>query len=90
MAKLIRKITLTNKDRLPAVSAAAALDELDASPAAHFLPTGIVALDRSLAGLAPVSLEAAPTPGSVNRGGVRRGVVTEVWGPPGLGKTAVG
>lgn len=68
-------------DRLPTVSASQALHSLDAR-GARTVPTGIAQLDRLLA---PPSL-----PGHVVAGGYMRGKVTDVFGPPGAGKTAFG
>lgn len=65
---------------MPTVSAAQALQELD-SPANTLISTGLTNLDLVLQ----------------NRykkddaeGGILRGHVTEVYGPPGVGKTAFG
>lgn len=70
-------------DRLPTVPASQAWEELKASPATH-ISTGLDALDRALLGDAADSQDAAV------KGGVKRGQVTEIWGPPGCGKTALG
>lgn len=72
------------QDRLPTVTASAALEELESDHSAY-ISTGLEHVDRALAGKPPGSDE-----GSLVRGGVRRGQVTEVWGPPGSGKTAFG
>jgi len=56
-------------DRLPTVSASAALRKL-ADEGGLAVSTGLKGLDRILGG------------------GWKRGEVTEVWGPPGVGKTA--
>ncbi|PKS07289.1 hypothetical protein jhhlp_005891 [Lomentospora prolificans] len=78
--------------RLPAVSAAQALEDLNDDPS-QCVSTGLSRLDRALSA-APESLrelqkgdddEPSPVPS-----GVYRGQVTEIWGPPGVGKTAVG
>ncbi|KAF4455347.1 hypothetical protein F53441_2310 [Fusarium austroafricanum] len=69
--------------RLPTVSASQALDEL-ASDASTHISTGIQGLDRALA---TVSVDSQDT---ILKGGVQRGQVTEIWGPPGTGKTALG
>lgn len=71
-------------DRLPTVSASQALDQLKDTSATH-VSTGLDDLDRVLLGSS--SLEPLPLSG---HGGVRRGQVTEIWGPPGSGKTAIG
>lgn len=70
-------------DRLPTVTASAALEELSHDESLH-ISTGLRELDKHLQdGLgAPNN-----TPGS---GGIKRGQVAEVWGPPGTGKTALG
>ena len=73
-------------DRLPTVSAAQALDGLDDDPS-RCVSTGLRELDRALeAGAA--SGDAAC--GDEGAAGVLRGQVTEIWGPPGVGKTAMG
>ncbi|KAF9694160.1 hypothetical protein EKO04_007804 [Ascochyta lentis] len=66
--------------RLPTVSASQALQSLDAR-GARTVPTGLRQLDRLLA---PPSL-----PGRDMAGGYARGKVTEVYGPPGVGKTSL-
>ncbi|KAF5609380.1 DNA repair rhp55 [Fusarium pseudoanthophilum] len=69
--------------RLPTVSASQALDELDNDASTH-ISTGIEDLDRSL--IANITADSQDT----TKGGVQRGQVTEIWGPPGAGKTALG
>lgn len=69
------------KDRLPTVTASAALDELENAASPH-ISTGLADLDAALATASPAYGAAAA--------GVKRGQVTEVWGPPGTGKTALG
>ncbi|KAF5605183.1 DNA repair rhp55 [Fusarium subglutinans] len=69
--------------RLPTISASQALDELDNSASTH-VSTGIEDLDRSL--IANITADSQDT----TKGGVQRGQVTEIWGPPGAGKTALG
>ncbi|KAF4497901.1 DNA repair rhp55 [Fusarium agapanthi] len=69
--------------RLPTVSASQALDELDNGASTH-VSTGIEELDRSL--IANITADSQDT----TKGGVQRGQVTEIWGPPGAGKTALG
>jgi RecA/RadA recombinase len=49
------------------------------------IPTGLQDLDRLLAG-ADVSVGDAEE----KTGGMRRGVVTEIYGPPGVGKSTLG
>lgn len=66
------------------MSAAEALDDLDDDPS-RCVSTGLPELDAALA---------AGTGDPEDRGGgaagVWRGQVTEIWGPPGVGKTAMG
>ena len=64
--------------------AADAFEELQDNPA-RFVSTSLDALDKLLAhGL----VENAS--GAAEYGGIQRGQVTEIWGPPGVGKTAFG
>ncbi|KAK6705793.1 hypothetical protein SNK03_009626 [Fusarium graminearum] len=70
--------------RLPTVSASQALDDLGCDASTH-VSTGLEGLDRSLLG--PVTIDSQD--GTI-KGGVQRGQVTEIWGPPGSGKTALG
>lgn len=72
------------EDRLPTVTASAALDELD-NGASVYISTGLIDLDKALLGNS-----LAGTDSSSGSGGVKRGQVTEIWGPPGTGKTALG
>ncbi|KAF2242978.1 P-loop containing nucleoside triphosphate hydrolase protein [Trematosphaeria pertusa] len=67
--------------RLPTVSASQALQSLHAK-GARSVSTGLSQLNRILA---PSGL-----PGRSASGGYMRGKVTEVFGPPGVGKTAFG
>jgi predicted ATP-dependent serine protease len=67
------------QDRLPTVSAAQALQDLEGNDS-NFVSTGLPSLDASLGS----GLEDA------THGGVQKGHVTEIWGPPGAGKTAFG
>lgn len=71
-------------DRLPTIAASQALDELESDSAAH-ISTGLEALDRVLLGSSSVGSGDAG-----HHGGIKRGQVTEIWGPPGSGKTALG
>ena len=59
------------------MSAAQALQELE-SDDSRFIPTRLTALDASL----------SPGLDGVEHGGIQKGHVTEIWGPPGAGKTA--
>lgn len=68
-------------DRLPTVSAAQALEGLTGDPSAH-VSTGLPKLDRALTG--------RTTTASNEESGLSKGQITEIWGPPGVGKTAVG
>ena len=61
------------------MSAAQALDDLNDGPS-RCVSTGLRDLDGALAG----------TGEGEGAGGVSRGQVTEIWGPPGVGKTAMG
>lgn len=79
------KLTKRLPDRLPTVSASAALDEL-ASDAGVHIPTGLAELDKALAVNSPLQQVVGNDP----PGGITRGQVTELWGPPGAGKTAFG
>jgi RecA/RadA recombinase len=68
-------------DRLPTVSASQALETLHAR-GSRTVGTGLSQLDKHLA---PHGL-----PGRTVAGGYTRGKVTEIFGPPGVGKTAFG
>lgn len=48
------------------------------------IATGLESLDKALLGPAT-----AESDDSTRHGGVKRGQVTEIWGPPGTGKTAL-
>ena len=80
-------------DRLPTVSAAQALEDLDADPSLR-VSTGLGALDAALARGSTLSdvaeSDAAAPDGGGPPGGLLRGQACEIWGPPGAGKTAVG
>ncbi|PHH69169.1 hypothetical protein CDD82_7950 [Ophiocordyceps australis] len=69
--------------RLPTVAASQALDELHDDSALP-ISTGLQSLDRLL--FSPV-----PDQSTISRrhGGMKRGQVAEIWGPPGTGKTAL-
>lgn len=70
------------------MSAAQALDDLDDDPS-RCVSTGLRDLDAALA--AGDDSGDGPRAGERERAtGVSRGQVTEVWGPPGAGKTAMG
>lgn len=72
-------------DRLPTVSAAQALEELDAN-VSRFVSTNLPDLDKALAASAASS---SPSE-EANAGGIQKGHLTEIWGAPGVGKTAFG
>lgn len=72
-------------DRLPTVSAAQALEDLDAN-VSRFVSTNLPDLDKALAASAASS---SPSE-EANAGGIQKGHLTEIWGPPGVGKTAFG
>jgi len=71
---------LPSTHRLPTVSAAQALEECSGNELTH-IPTGLEALDVALG---------AGLDGLGSGRGIPRGQVTEIWGPPGAGKTAFG
>ncbi|GKT45648.1 uncharacterized protein ColSpa_05829 [Colletotrichum spaethianum] len=79
----ISSFDLSSTHRLPTVSAAEALEDLDGDVARR-ISTGLDRLDETL-----VSSSSYQDTGSA-RGGLQRGQVTEIWGPPGSGKTALG
>ncbi|KAF3767635.1 hypothetical protein M406DRAFT_41369 [Cryphonectria parasitica EP155] len=73
-------------DKTTTISAARALDERnDAVYVSPFVPTGLPDLDQALL----ESSVSAPDGVGV-KGGMARGQITELWGPPGVGKTALG
>lgn len=73
----------TIPDRMPTVSAAQALQDLKTSPT-RCISTGLSLLDCALQNREPAFTDAETL-----YGGVSRGKVTEVYGPPGVGKTAL-
>ncbi|KAI1503087.1 P-loop containing nucleoside triphosphate hydrolase protein [Biscogniauxia marginata] len=81
-AQDVSSFDLTSTHRLPTVSAAEALESLDTDPS-RFLSSGLPALDKALNHAVNGDSNASPHPG-----GIRRGQVVEIWGPPGSGKTA--
>jgi hypothetical protein len=91
-----KQTTNTPPDRLPTVSAAQALSDLQTS-AKRCISTGIRDLDLILQNKYAASLaldgdgqrQEQVGVGSWD-GGVSRGRVTEVYGPSGVGKTALG
>lgn len=79
----VSSFDLPSTHRLPTVSAAEALEILN-DDSSKYIPSGLDDLDRSLGlGLS----ESAP---EASTGGFVRGQVTEIWGPPGSGKTTLG
>ncbi|KAL1887220.1 hypothetical protein Cpir12675_006645 [Ceratocystis pirilliformis] len=81
-------------DRLPAVSAAEALDDPD-DDSLRPISTGLDDLDAVLSPVPDLELQnASPDSnseaGDLSRGGIPLGQITEVWGPPGVGKTTFG
>ncbi|KAF7857897.1 hypothetical protein EAF04_009255 [Stromatinia cepivora] len=72
--------------RMPTVSAAQALQELETSPT-RWISTGLTNLDLALQNKDPLQVS---TSADQNHGGISRGQVTEICGPPGVGKTALG
>ena len=72
-------------DRLPTVSASQALRKL-ASPQGRWISTGLPLLDASLRGL---SLGVSGSENTTATGGLAKGSVTEIYGPPGSGKSAL-
>ncbi|KAK3324653.1 hypothetical protein B0T19DRAFT_464855 [Cercophora scortea] len=79
----VSSFDLPSTHRLPTVSAARALEQFGGTEL-NLVPTGLDALDAALGS----SLNGLVPPGG--RGGVQKGQVTEIWGPPGAGKTALG
>lgn len=71
---------------MPTVSAAQALQELETSPT-RCISTGLNNLDLALQNKDSIQ---ASTSADQNYGGISRGKVTEFYGPPGVGKTALG
>lgn len=74
-------------DRLPTVSAAQALEDLGAN-VSRFVSTNLPDLDHALA--AGPAASSSPGEEGANAGGIHKGHLTEIWGPPGVGKTAFG
>ena len=73
---------LNVKDRLPTFSASQALQSLSSTPRRP-ISTGLRRLDAALQGR-----EYDSSSQDELLGGISRGEVTEVYGPPGVGKTA--
>ncbi|KUI69099.1 DNA repair protein rhp55 [Cytospora mali] len=80
----VSSFDLPSTHRLPTVSAAQALDEFNGDFSRQ-VSTGLPDLDRALTGnVSSLSTE------QDEKGGIQKGQVTEIWGPPGVGKTAFG
>jgi RecA/RadA recombinase len=73
---------------MPTISAAQALQDLN-SPATRCISTGLRELDAALQNR-DVSRSDGEAGGRDGGRGVSRGQVSEVFGPPGVGKTALG
>ena len=71
---------------MPTVSAAQALQDLKSAPS-RCISTGLELLDRVLQRR---ELGVSDSDEEAFHGGISRGKVTEVYGPPGVGKTALG
>ncbi|KAJ6444573.1 pentatricopeptide repeat protein [Purpureocillium lavendulum] len=69
--------------RLPTVAASQALDEIE-HDAKSGVVTGLESLDHALC-----RFDDAGSPAASRQGSIKRGQVTEIWGPPGTGKTAL-
>lgn len=83
-SELMQHVTDIDLDRMPTVSAAQALEELDADAYTH-VSTSLPDLDRALMGFASSQSDATD-----KKGGIAKSQITEFWGPPGVGKTALG
>ncbi|KLU86161.1 hypothetical protein, variant [Magnaporthiopsis poae ATCC 64411] len=93
----VSSFDLPSTHRLPTVSAAQAHADLSCDPS-RFVSTGLDALDAQLSATpgndnddngGDHASAATAAAGPVG-GGVQRGIVTEIWGPPGVGKTSLG
>lgn len=71
------------QDRLPTLSASQALHNLSSTPRRP-ISTGLSSLDAALQGRDHDASSQGALPG-----GLSRGELTEVYGPPGVGKTAL-
>ncbi|KAI1381892.1 hypothetical protein F4677DRAFT_7460 [Hypoxylon crocopeplum] len=80
----ISSFDLASTHRLPTVSAAQALEDLGTDPR-RFVSTSLQAFDQALNDVTGDSNSSLPRPG-----GLQKGQVVEIWGPPGSGKTAFG
>lgn len=92
----VSSFDLPSTHRLPTVSAAEALEELDGDDKLQYIPTRLAAFDEAL-GAAP-GIDSGNMGADLHRlgnprgggGGIQMGQVTEIWGPPGVGKTSLG
>ncbi|KAI1104112.1 P-loop containing nucleoside triphosphate hydrolase protein [Jackrogersella minutella] len=80
----ISSFDLTSTHRLPTVSAAQALEDLGTDPH-RFISTSLKDFDQALNDVIDESSNPLSRPG-----GLQKGQVVEIWGPPGSGKTAFG
>ncbi|CAH0048722.1 unnamed protein product, partial [Clonostachys solani] len=80
----VANFDVPSSHRLPTVSASAILDELK-DDSSTYVSTGLPDLDKKLQ-----SATSSESQDLDVTGGIRRGQVTELWGPPGSGKTAIG
>ncbi|KAI1326242.1 P-loop containing nucleoside triphosphate hydrolase protein [Xylariaceae sp. FL0255] len=80
----VSSFDLSSTHRLPTVSAAQALDDMRAD-SSLFLSTGLDILDRTLN-----NVSVQDSGDSVAHGGLQKGHIIEVWGPPGSGKSTFG
>ncbi|KAI1461525.1 P-loop containing nucleoside triphosphate hydrolase protein [Annulohypoxylon moriforme] len=80
----ISSFDLTSTHRLPTVSAAQALEDLG-TDLQRFISTNLTSLDHNLNDVISDNSSTLPHPG-----GLQKGQVVEIWGPPGSGKTAFG
>ncbi|PSS02179.1 P-loop containing nucleoside triphosphate hydrolase protein [Coniella lustricola] len=85
----VASFDLPSTHRMPTVSAAQALEDLDSHESAAFVSTSLHDLDAALAA-SMASFGMSDGDDGAVQGGIAKGQVTEIWGPPGVGKTAVG
>ncbi|KAG6287459.1 hypothetical protein E4U46_004080 [Claviceps purpurea] len=79
----VSSFVIPSTHRLPTVQASQVLNSLQDSETLY-ISTGLDKLDQALI---PKSVQEAGN--SSNQGGVKRGQVTEIWGPPGTGRTSI-
>ncbi|OTA69532.1 P-loop containing nucleoside triphosphate hydrolase protein [Hypoxylon sp. EC38] len=80
----ISSFDLTSTHRLPTVSAAQALEDLGSDPR-RFISTSLETFDQALNDVIGENSSDLSRPG-----GLQKGQVVEIWGPPGSGKTTFG